>query len=175
MTMIETYYALNTALSGAMKSHSVACPLYKYGVTPSMINNNQANKKESYPYLQTSYSVDRSVSRTSQSSGTVTDFDYQLSFFTSPSSEFSSDKILMDTWEKIKNCVSDVRLAIFSKIADLLNHQEVDGFDQSSGMIVASKFLICKMRAVCTYAIDVPGSAVATKYIDSIGIKRKRQ
>ena len=172
MTLIEIYYKLNESLNAALRSQSVSCKVYKYGVNPAMING--ASAKQSYPYIQTSYSVDFSHSHSTDESGILTDFDYQISFFTSPDSDFSNDSKIINTWEGVKNCVSDIRLNAFGDYASLMNHQEIDGFSDTSGMTLASKFLICKMRAVCSYHITgAKKPRKGTNFLHSIKLKRK--
>ena len=172
MTLIETYYKLNESLNTSLRSQGVDCKVYKYGVNPAMINGVSA--KQAYPYIQTSYSVDFSHSHTTDESSILTDFDYQLSFFTAPKSDFANDSKIINIWEGVKNCVSDIRLNAFGDYASLMNHQEIDGLADTSGMTLASKFLICKMRAVCSYHITgAKKPAKGTNYLNSIKLKRK--
>ena len=167
--MIETYYKLNEALSTNIGKIKLTCPVYKYGINPSMINGGES--KSNYPYINTSYSVSNAQSKTSSSAGVVADFDYQISFFTSPTSEYSDDTKILNTWEGVKNIVSDISLNTFGEYASLISYREIDGFESTSGMVVASKFLICKMRAIVTYAITTTEPAKGSKIQESINLK----
>lgn len=172
-TIKGVYYALNAAIIAYLVSSFIECPLYKYGIDPATLGDNKNTQGIKYPYLQTFYMNVKQNSRTSKRSGILTNFDYQISFYTSINDETANDEEAFIPFEAVKNSFSDVDLNIFGDIASILSMQEVPDFQMRSGMPVPSAVLICKMRAICAYVVSVPDSTISTDLESAISINEE--
>lgn len=172
-TIKGVYYALNTAIIAYLESNYIDCPLYKYGIDPATLSDNHNSEGIKYPYLQTFYMNVKQNSRTTKESGILTDFDYQISFFTSINDETANDETAFIPFEFVKNILSDVDLNLFGDIASVLSMQEATDFKMKSAMPVPSIVLICKMRTVCAYVIDTPDSTISTDLESAISVSEE--
>lgn len=165
LTLMERYYAINQALNSYLISKSIMCPVIKYGIDPATLKTTWKGRQyDRFPYLQTFISNAKPLAWTSYYNGTLTDFDFQISFFTSPSNEFENDAVFFKPFEAVKNALSNINLNLLqttdedgnvTTIADLLSMLFHYEFNMKSGSPVPSAFLICKMRAVCGYGQEL--------------------
>ena len=170
-TILETYYAINSALQNYLSSTYYDCPILKYGVDPAQLGDAKNSQGVSYPYFQTYITNIKQNSRTTTASGILTNFDYQISFFTAPNTSLVNDSLLFYPYEVLKNILSDTQTNLLGDIASLLQRQEVLEFNVVSGQMVPSAVLICKMRAVCAYVAIVPGVSESTDLDSAILIE----
>lgn len=174
LTLIQRYYKINEALNNYLKVRGTAlnftCPVIKYGIDRATLKSETKSQADKYPYIQTYVMNVSPVAWTSYESGILTDFEYQLSFFTSPRNEFMNDTDYFIPFDVAKNALSDINLQLLkttdqlgnvTTLADLQDVKFHYEFEMKSGSPVPSAFLIAKMRAVCGYVID-PGYAPAT-------------
>lgn len=174
LTLMERYYAINQAINAYLISKNIFCPVIKYGIDPGTLKAKwNGQQYDTFPYLQTYISNVRPLAWTSYPSGTLTDFDFQISFFTSPADETINDSVFFKPFEAVKNGLANINLNLLqttdqdgniTTIADiksLLFHYE---FNMKSGSPVPSAFVIYKMRAVCGYGEDLaePDPTIST-------------
>ena len=144
MTIIEKYYAMNSALNVAMKERGIKCPAYKYGTVAEPV---------SYPYMQTTYRVRKRQPNGSAESGTLTDFDYILNFFTAAGNERLNDSDLFIPYESARELIINPLFLIFSGIANVLNHEETPEFNYKAGLEVLQRGLVFICQTVVTHVI----------------------
>lgn len=180
LTLMERYYAINQAINSYLVSKNIFCPVIKYGIDPATIKPTWKNTQyDRFPYIQTFISNVRPVAWTSYFKGTLTDFDFQISFFTSPTDETINDSVFFKPFEAVKNALSNINLKLLqtvdqagniTTIADLRSMVYHKDFYMKSGSPVPSAFLICKMRAVCGYGNDLaePDPTISTDIDNSI-------
>jgi hypothetical protein len=182
LTLMERYYAINQALNSYLISKEIFCPVIKYGIDPATFKPTWKNQQyDRFPYLQTYISNVDSLPWTSYYVGTLTTFDFQISFFTSPKTEFENDAVFFKPFEAVKNGLANINLNLLqttaedgkvTTLADILSMKHHYEFEMKSGSPVPSAFLICKMRAVCGYGDDLsePFPTLATDLDDAIVI-----
>jgi hypothetical protein len=180
LTLMERYYAINQAINAYLISKNIFCPVIKYGIDPATLKQTwKGQVYDNFPYFQTFISNVRPLAWTSYYSGTLTDFDYQINFFTSPTDETVNDSVFFKPFEAIKNGLSNINLNLLqttdedeniTTIADLQSMMYHYEFNMKSGSPVPSAFLICKMRAVCGYGQDLaePDPTISTDIDHSI-------
>jgi len=171
VNVTEKYYAINTALNTYLKSKGITCPVLKYGIDPAAA---KANKKDNvtnkYPYMQSYFSNIKETSWTSELNGIYTTFDYQISFFTAPDTEYTNDAKLFYPFEVAKNAMGDVQLNLLSGIASILRKKGHYESGMKSGQLVPAAFIIYSMATVCSYEAIVPVPANATNIDNAIVI-----
>jgi len=171
MTLEETYYAINKALIDYLASQSITCPLLKYGVDPAVAKESKKdNQNNKYPYLQSYYQNVKQQSWTSNKSGIYTTFDYQLSFFTAPQTEYTNDSKLFFPFEISKNAMSDIDLNLLHNIAVIKRTKIDHKSDMKSGQLVPAAFVVYEMGAVCSYKATIPDATQATNIDAAIKI-----
>ena len=148
MTIAEKYYAMNAALNAALKKQGVVCPVYKYGVVA---------RPATYPYIQTSYRVVKRQPFGSSVSGTVTDFEYQLNFFTAAANEKSNDAMLFNPYEIARELITSPESLIWRDIANVLCHNETPEFSFKSGLEVLQRGLVFECQTVTSFVSTVHG------------------
>jgi len=174
MNIHEKYYAINSAINKYLKSKSVDCPLIKYGIDRASVKANKKDTVENrYPYMQSHISNIQQQSWTAEANGILTKFDYQISFFTAPETEFTNDAKLFYPFELTKNILADTKLNILNNIAVIRRTRGHYESNLKSGQGVPSAFIIYSMTAVCTYEAIVPESGGSTEVTGSIEIKEK--
>lgn len=185
MTLQEKYYALNGAISDFMLSQSIDCPLVKFGVDIGTVRSSLKNQQvDRYPYFQTSLLNPKPQYATAKESGIYTEFEYQVSFFTSPHSEKDDDTALWRPWQVLEVIFSDINLGVFRSnpsqvntpmIANLLRYRTIPTSEMVSGAFVPKSVLLAEFAAVCTYPdLGTAGDTTyATNVIDSITIERE--
>lgn len=179
LTLQQRYYGINRALSSYLIDKGISCPIIKYGIDPATLKDrSNPSAGFSYPYLQTFIPNQNPVAFTSLDSGTLTEFDFQVSFFTAPEDEFGNDEDYFLPFVAVINALSDVNLRLLDYydkgtdslttyadlVAPLMISQE---FGIKSGQGVPAAFLIAKMRAVCGYAIAPTEEAILSTDLDS--------
>ena len=145
MTINEKYYAMNKALNIGLKNLSVVCPVYKYGTVAS---------PHTYPYMQTIYRVTKRQPNGSALSGTLTDFEYSLNFFTAAGNERSNDAELFIPYETARELIVCPENLIWKNIANVLNHDETPEFNFHGGLEVLQKGLVFKCQTVVSHVIS---------------------
>lgn len=178
-TLLERYYGINRALNEYLVSRSITCPILKYGIDAAALKTATKSQIVKYPYMQSYLMNPRPAAWTSEESGIMTEFEYQLNFYTAPTDEFSNDAGLYTPFEVAKNALSDVNARVLAipgyaggetTWADLLDIKHSYDFAMKSGNPVPAAFMIARFRAVCAYAKDVPEAGPTTDLDDAITI-----
>lgn len=180
-TLQEKYYAINAALNRYLKSYSVRCPVYKYGIDPATLKNDAKDQTVSrYPYMQTYVNNVRPQSWTKDSGGIYTRFEFQLSFFTSPENELENDMELFKPFDVARMAFSDIEAGALIRlddgaasgvtIADLLSIREERDFRMVSGAPVPKAVLIAELAAVCGYPVHTPDPGISTDLDNAVSI-----
>jgi len=166
LTLMQRYYAINQAIDSYLISKDIFCPVIKYGIDPATLKPEWKGRAyDRFPYIQTYISNVKAQQWTSYQAGMLTEWDFQVSFFTAPPSEFVNDTVFFKPFEAVKNGLSNRRLNLLqttsedgkvTTLADIFDpirfHYE---FEMKSGSPVPSAFMILKMRAVCGYGQDL--------------------
>jgi hypothetical protein len=156
----------------------------KYGIDPATLKaewKGQAYNR--FPYIQTYISNAKAQQWTTFEAGTLTEWDFQASFFTSPEGqEFANDAVFFRPFEAIKNGLSNRRLNLLqtisndgkiTTIADIYEPIQFHyDFQMKSGSPTPNAFMICKMRAVCGYgeSLAEPDPTLSTNLDEAITI-----
>ena len=151
MTLYEKYYAMNKALNDALYSANVICPVFKYGTVV---------KDTPYPYIQTTYRVQKRQPNGSNESGTLIDFEYTLNFFTAAKHERMNDAALFVPYETARELIVSPDFNIWSGITNVLNHDETPEFNFKGGLEILQKGLIFKCQSVVSHVIAFTGEIV---------------
>jgi len=161
MTIIEKYYAMNTALNKALAAQSVAARVYKYGTVP---------KGASYPYFQSAYRVTYRQPFASSISGVLTDFEYILNFFTAAPDDESNDVKLFEAYEIARELITSPESFIWNGIATVLSHDETPDFKFRGGLEVLQRGLVFACQTVTTFVSSIHGGEEITvdNVIDTI-------
>jgi hypothetical protein len=119
LTIMQRYYAINQAIDSYLISKDIFCPVIKYGIDPATLKPKWKGKQyDRFPYLQTFISNVKPQAWTSYYSGTLTDFDFQISFFTSPDNEFINDVNFFKPFEAVKNGLSNINLNLLQTTSE---------------------------------------------------------
>jgi hypothetical protein len=148
MTIIEKYYAMNTALNQALRAQSQTAQVYKYGTVPN---------QQKYPYFQSVYRVQRRQPFGSSVSGVLTDFEYTLNFFTAATSDEANDSTLLNPYEIARELITSPESMIWRNIAAILNHDETPGFKVKGGLEVLQRGLIFNCQTVTSFVSTIHG------------------
>jgi hypothetical protein len=151
MTLNEKYYAMNKALNTALIAQTIICPVYKYGTVAQPVT---------YPYIQTFYRVTKRQPNGSVRSGTLIDFEYYMNFFTAAKHERSNDASLFIPYETARELIVSPDYLIWSRIANVLNHDETPEFNFKGGLEILMKGLIFKCQSVVSHVITDTGEYV---------------
>lgn len=179
LTLLQRYYAINRALNAYLVAQGVNCPIIKHGIDPATLKATSKAQTTVYPYMQSFLLNPKPTAWTSQTSGILTTFEYQLSFFTAPQDEFANDATLFTPFEVAKNALSDVNAKVLTvtgyagaetTLADLLDIKHHYEFEMKSGSPRPAAFMIARMRAVCGYAKAVPEAELSTDIEGAITI-----
>ena len=178
MTLNEKYYAMNAALNTALIAQGITCPVFKYG---SVVKKGAGypevdGQPVSYPYIQTTYRVTKRQPNGSKTSGTLTDFEYTLNFFTAAAHERMNDAALFEPYETARELIVNPDFLIWRGIANVLNHDETPEFNFHGGLEVLQKGLIFKCQSVVSHVIDfipeiVPDDEVMEVVEDAINFE----
>jgi len=144
MTLNEKYYEMNKVLNTALIAQDITCPIYKYGTVAQPVK---------YPYIQSTYRVTKRQPNGSVRSGTLTDFDYYMNFFTAAKHERSNDAALFIPYETARELIVSPDYLIWSGIANVLNHDETPEFTFKGGLEILQKGLIFKCQTVVSHVI----------------------
>ena len=148
MTIIEKYYAMNEALNIALKAYSITARVYKYGAVP---------EKVSYPYFQSSYRVTNRQPYGKKSTGTLTDFEYTLNFFTAAATDEANDESLFIPYEAARELITLPDSFIWSAaLVTVLKHDETPRFDFKGGLEVLQRGLVFECQTVTTHVLTIP-------------------
>jgi len=153
MTIIEKYYAMNTALNQALVNRGIAARVYKYGAVP---------KGATYPYFQSTYRVTRRQPYASSVSGVLTDFEYTLNFFTAAPNDESNDAALFEAYEIARELITSPESAIWNSIATVLSHDETPEFKFHGGLEVLMRGLVFACQTVTTFVSAIHGGEEIT-------------
>ena len=157
MTIIEKYYAMNTALNQALVNRGIAARVYKYGAVP---------KGATYPYFQSTYRVTYRQPYASSVSGVLTDFEYTLNFFTAAPNDESNDAALFEPYEIARELITSPESAIWNSIATVLSHDETPEFKFHGGLEVLMRGLVFACQTVTTFVSAIHGGEEVT--VDNI-------
>ena len=153
MTIIEVYYAMNSAINVALKQLNVVAPVYKYGTVPN---------GTSYPYFQSSYRVQNRQPYASKTSGVLVDFEYVLNFFTAAGSDEENDAVLFEPYEIARELITSPDSFIWDGIANILDHNETPQFNFKGGLEVLQRGLIFDCQTVTSFVSSIHGGEVVT-------------
>jgi len=156
MTIYEKYYAMNAALNTALISQGITCPIFKYGTVVKKGNGYPEidGMPVKYPYIQTTYRVTKRQPNGSNLSGTLTDFEFTLNFFTAAANERTNDASLFVPYETVRELIVSPDFLIWRGIANVLNHEETPEFNFHGGLEVLQKGLIFRCQSVVSHVID---------------------
>ena len=178
MTLYEKYYAMNSALNTALIGQGVTCPVFKYGTVVKKGDGYPSvdGQPVKYPYIQTTYRVTKRQPNGSNASGTLTDFEFTLNFFTAAANERTNDASLFVPYETARELVVSPDFLIWRGIANVLNHEETPEFNFHGGLEVLQKGLIFKCQSVVSHVIDftpeiVPDNEVMEVVEDAINFE----
>jgi hypothetical protein len=157
MTVNEKYYAMNDALNKALAARGVAARVYKYGAVPKVAH---------YPYFQSSYRVTYRQPFASSVSGVLTDFEYNLNFFTAAACDEVNDAALFRPYEIARELITSPESFIWTDIANVLSHDETPEFSFKGGLEVMQRGLVFSCQAVATFVSNIHGGEEIT--IDEI-------
>lgn len=162
MTLYEKYYAMNAALNAALIAQNITCPIFKYGTVVKKGSGYPEvdGQPVKYPYIQTTYRVTKRQPNGSNASGTLTDFEYTLNFFTTAANERTNDAALFIPYETARELIVSPDFLIWRGIANVLNHDETPEFNFHGGLEVLQKGLIFKCQSVVSHVIDFTGEIV---------------
>jgi hypothetical protein len=153
MTIIEKYYAMNTALNQALGDRGIRARVYKYGAVP---------KGATYPYFQSTYRVTYRQPYASSVSGVLTDFEYALNFFTAASSDEANDAALFEAYEIARELITSPESFIWNGIATVLSHDETPEFNYKGGLEVLQRGLVFACQTVTSFASRIHGGEEIT-------------
>lgn len=179
LTLQERYYKINEALNNFFESQSLDCRVLKYGIDPATTKDNTNLQEKKYPYFQSFLLNPKPQSWTDQQSGTYYEFEYQLSFFTSPRNETEDDIDEMRPFEIARIALCDIDLDLLridpddpssGTYATVLDVKTPLSFKMVSGAVVPSGVLLVKMAAVVSYPITLPVVGDATNIDNAIVI-----
>ena len=170
MTLYEKYYAMNAALNVALIAQNIKCPVFKYGVVAPVAPMAGSGSEPSggsikYPYIQTTYRTIKRQPYGSDLSGTLTDFEYILNFFTAAGHERQNDSALFIPYETARELITNPALMIFSGIASVLEHDETPEFNFKGGLEIIQKGLVFKCQTVVTHVIEDTTTITTTDQI----------
>jgi hypothetical protein len=148
MTIIEKYYAMNTALNVALTDQDVTARVYKYGAVP---------KGASYPYFQSTYRVTYRQPFASSVSGVLTDFEYMLNFFTAAPNDESNDAVLFEPYEIARELITSPESFIWNDIATVFSHDETPEFKFKGGLEVLMRGLVFSCQTVTSFVSTIHG------------------
>jgi hypothetical protein len=151
MTIYQKYYAMNAALNTALTGQSIVCPVYKYGTVA---------QPAKYPYMQSTIRVTKRQPNGSTGSGTLTDFEYYLNFFTAATHEKLNDANLFRPYEIARELIVSPDTLLWKGIANVLNHDETPEFNFRGGLEIIQKGLIFSCQAVVSHVVSDTGTYV---------------
>lgn len=148
MTLMQKYYAMNSAINTFLENINEVARVYKYGVVV----------EGKYPYFQAAYPrVTYTQPYASTTSGTLTEFEYRLNFFTAAKNEKSNDSDLFDVFEKVKEGICDPGYFIFRDIVNVLKVDRIPTLTYKSGMFVIQTGLVLSCSTVCSHLLAFTG------------------
>jgi len=145
MTIYEKYYAMNAAINTYMKGKGISSPVYKYGIVP---------KNQPYPYFQTTIRVTYRQPHGTSQSGTLTNFEYTLNYFTAAKNENENDAALFIPYEVVREAIVSPNAPIWEGIANVYEHSETPEFSFKGGLEVLQKGLLFSCQAVVTHITE---------------------
>jgi len=171
MTLAQTYYAMNAAVNLFLKAQGQGnVRVYKYGAV--------VEEKKTYPYFQSTYRFKSALQPFGNTeSGTLTDFEYILNFFTAATSERDNDAELFNVLEMVKEGITNLQYFIWRDIANIMSWDRTPEFSYKSGVEVLQSGLVFQMQKITSHvladiAVDstIDNSVeVATKKLESKG------
>ena len=168
MTLIEKYYAINEKLNQFLQSNYSDLKILKYGIDVATLKLNAKEIEKVYPYAISYITSIEEKAWTSLETGCYTEFDLQISFFTSPKTEFTNDSVLMKAYDLLRVGLSDINLKVLGNVANLKRlRTSTNLFNVVSGAIVPSRVLIAQMSAICSYPLELGQPTEATDIFPS--------
>jgi hypothetical protein len=144
MTIYEKYYAMNKAINTFLVAQGDSCRVFKYGSVPA---------DGSYPYIQTTYRVTQRQPHGTSQSGTLTNFEYSLNFFTAAKSDRENDAALFVPFEAVREAIVSPRNPLWSGIANVYGHNETPEFNFKGGLEILQKGLIFDCQTVVSHIV----------------------
>jgi hypothetical protein len=144
MTIYEKYYAMNKAINTFLVAKGYSCRVFKYGTAPG---------DGVYPYIQTTYRVTQRQPHGTSQSGTLTNFEYSLNFFTAPKSDRENDAVLFVPFEAVREAVISPREPLWAGIANVYDQKETPEFTFKGGLEVLQKGLIFACQTVVSHIV----------------------
>lgn len=153
MTLAQKYYAMNAAINVFLTSQSETARLYKYGAV--------VEEKKTYPYFQSTYRLKEAQPFGTTESGSLTDFEYILNFFTAATSERTNDASLFTVFEKVREAIANPTYLIWRNIANVYGTNYAPEFSFKGGVEVLQRGLIFSCQSVCSHVLaDVVGAEI---------------
>lgn len=173
MTLEKKFYEINRRLIAYLRGVGITCPVLKYGIDRAqMVKDRTATDTIKYPYIQTAIAGDvKQNSWTADGGGILTEFDFQMNFFTGPKNDYEKDTKLMYPFNVAKNALSDVRLNLLDGVATILRTSGPYAWNIVSGQGVPSASVLYSMRAVCSYEAIVTPAAETTNLGDAVRVE----
>jgi hypothetical protein len=162
MTLEEKYYEINRRLISYLKSIKVDLPVIQAGVNVARIRTGERDQsKAKYPYLQTFVTNIKTQSWTTRMSGILTFFDFHLSFFTAPGSEYKNNAKYFYPFQVAKDAFNDIQIHLLKDLATIVSTTGHNETGLKSGQATPAGFMVYKMQAACSYRaiVEQPGKA----------------
>lgn len=159
MTLIEKYYAMNTAINKFFQGQNMPkVRVHKYGTV--------VEEKKVYPYFQSTFRLKEQQPFGTSQSGTLTDFEYILNFFTAAPIERENDAALYKQFDMVREAIANPTILIFRGIANVYNTTYAPEFNFKGGIEVLQRGLIYSCQSVCSHVLaDVVGKEVPTEEV----------
>jgi hypothetical protein len=179
LTLQERYYGINKSVRKFLRDNGFDVPIYKYGIDPATAKDDLKSQAKKYPYFQSFLIDPKPQSWTSFEKGRYTRFEYQLSFFTSPQTEFTNDGDLWKPFEAAQIAFSDAQSDVLridpndpdsSTYADVLDIRTKQDFGLVSGAVVPSGVIIVKLAAMIGYPMTIAPVGSASNIDAAISI-----
>jgi hypothetical protein len=165
MTLIETYYAMNTAINKFFQGQNMPkVRVHKYGTV--------VEEKKVYPYFQSAYRFKRGQPFGTTESGTLTDFEYILNFFTAAPIERENDAALYKEFDMVREAITNPYYFIWRDIANIMAWEPVPEFAFKSGVEVLQLGLKFDMQKVTSHVLA--NNAVDSTIDNSVEVATKK-
>ena len=144
MTIYEKYYAMNAAINLFLINRGYTAKAYKYGTVPEGTH---------YPYFQTTTRIMNRQPHGSSDSGTITDFEYSMNYFTAAKNERENDAALFIPYEAVREAIVSPKMPLFDGICSVYKHDETPEFSFKGGLEVIQKGLVFTCQTVVTHIV----------------------
>ena len=176
MTLYEKYYAINEKLNQFLQGKYSDLKILKYGIDPATLKVDANKVEKVYPYAISYITNIKEKAWTSLETGTFTEFDLQISFFTSPQTEFTNDSVIQKAFDLLRVGITDINLKVLENICNLKRLKDVPSFfNIVSGAVVPSRILIAEMQAICSYPESIGQPTLATDTESALSFEIKEE